>query len=1222
MRQIYPYIRWLGRTALVLYFVLAALVLGVRYWVLPNIDTWRPYLEQQLSGALGSPVTLGKVSASWSGLNPSLQVEQLAVNNAQGRQVFSLPQVSAQLHWMGLLSGQIRLLGLEATGLVLDIRRATDGRIWLMGQPLEADDTQTPDTPHPFAQWLLAQQYIALDHATLRWRDEMRDGRPLVLDDVTLQFMKAGQGYQASLTLNAPAAVAGSLSLSADIQYEDQTLEITDPDAWSGRLYTRMTQLQPQAWAPWIDIPQHLKHGEVSGHWWIDVQPGQSPVITADVHINEGRWQLDDLESHYIQAGDVQLYAGGPWSAIKAIFESLGVEQSRPTPAREGDEVQWRLRADQLHLSMPDAFEAPLSFERVALDGAFQLDAAQRFVVPVRQAHVVSEAMDLVLQGRWQQGDAGTAGMADFKGRFNRASLNRIGAHLPKSVDPDAREWLSYGLMSGQLLSADIVLAGALDHFPFGEAPDQGRFQIAGRFEDTDIDYAPADADGPGWPRLVGVNGLVMLDRVDLRLYAESAQVSPAEEAVIALTDVKARIPNIESDAVLTVQGASVAPAPAYLALAHHSPLGGLLDNALDLAQADGQWRVPLKLRVPLLNTDDTTVQGQIFFDGGQVVLDPDVPPLQQVSGHLNFSDTGLDTDNLKATFLGGPLAARGGIGGERKGLTLDGRITADALAAFVDLEGMKRLSGVIDYAGTVRRLPTRRYAMAVQSTLQGLSADFPAPVGKSAQQQRTLRAEWVPLDGGSARLDVNLANDIRLRLLRRLAPDAQAYFDAVAIGVGQTPLLPARGLSVDARYPEIDADIWMDIVDEFDRSLSGRESARTTGARKLPLLPSLRQLRAQAGQIKVYGVDLEKATLTASYQPASQWRIDISATETAGTLFWKEANGEQREAVEGNFERLALGRTTTQANEASDADATAKPVDTDAGLEHFDIPELKLEVRNFTLYGRPLGQLIVAGVNTSGANQWVLNRLSIKNESGQLDGTGLWKLSGPDRGLSLDAEVKVADLGGLLDRLGMVDAVSGGDGTVTGKIRWRNMPWRFSRQDISGQLQIDLRKGRFSSVSSRSAKILELLSFQSMQRLLTFDLNPNGMFREGFPFDSFGGTLAIERGVMTTNNYRVEGPVGNISLGGDVNLVDETLNLQAMVVPNLDMSGAALAGIAINPIVGVGAFLTQWLLKAPLSRAMTLHYQVTGKWDDPRLQEVTDKRSAGNGNTEKAAGE
>ena len=59
------------------------------------------------------------------------------------------------------------------------------------------------------------------------------------------------------------------------------------------------------------------------------------------------------------------------------------------------------------------------------------------------------------------------------------------------------------------------------------------------------------------------------------------------------------------------------------------------------------------------------------------------------------------------------------------------------------------------------------------------------------------------------------------------------------------------------------------------------------------------------------------------------------------------------------------------------------------------------------------------------------------------------------------------------------------------------------------------------------------------------------------------------------------------------------------MVVPNLDMSGASVAAGIINPIVGVGAFLTQWLLKAPLSKAMTVHYDVSGTWADPQLREL-----------------
>src|SRR5690606_32005623 len=132
------------------------------------------------------------------------------------------------------------------------------------------------------------------------------------------------------------------------------------------------------------------------------------------------------------------------------------------------------------------------------------------------------------------------------------------------------------------------------------------------------------------------------------------------------------------------------------------------------------------------------------------------------------------------------------------------------------------------------------------------------------------------------------------------------------------------------------------------------------------------------------------------------------------------------------------------------------------------------------------------------------------------------------------------------------------------------------------------------STVNSRSARLLELLSLQSLQRIATFQFNPGSVFKEGFPFDSLTGTLHLNSGVLTTSDYRVVGPVGTINIGGDVNLVDETLRLQATVLPNLDMSGASIAaGIAINPVVGLGAFLTQWLLRAPLAKAMRVQYEV-----------------------------
>ena len=973
-----------------------------------------------------------------------------------------------------------------------------------------------------------------------------------------------------------------------------------------------MSDVRPQAWVPWIDFPQYLSSGKMAGQWWVDFKAGAPPLVVSQVTIDAGVFDFDAAAASHARAGRVSLDARGRWPAFKATFEAAGTPQQRPVPVDPDDEVQWQLQVEDLELQLPDMFMQPLLFDKVALDLATKADAQHRFSVLFSRAHIVSPALDLVAKGHWRQTDPHTSGVIDMQGVLSRARLSQIGPHLPITVDPDAREWLSRGLPEGELRDARVVLSGELDHFPFGESPDKGLFRIAGRFDNTRIDYAPPVAPGEStWPALTAARGVVALDKVDLRLFADEAIVTPEPGRPITLTRVKARIPDIENNAILTVQGDSEGQAEAYLGLARTSPLGGLLDNALAQSSAEGRWSVPLRLRVPLMDTDATTVQGEIHFDGGAVVIDPDVPPLSSVRGHLSFSDTGLDSQTLTATFLGGPLSLKGGIGGDRKGLGLQGRLEAEALAEFVDLKGMRRLSGALGYQGTIQRLPTRRYTMAFQSDLKGLGADFPAPAGKAADQALPLRVDWTPgTDAHSARLEVSLGNDARVRLQRRPAKDSQAWFDAVGVGIRQAPLVPARGVSVEARYPFIDADLWQTIVDEFDEPLNKTASvprpAQRSGQARLPLLPSLRQLRVQADRLVVHGLDLEQATLSLSQSVPGQWRADINSIQTAGVLRWNEARAGQSGSIEARFERLALGASDdTEADEVSPT-TPESAADRAARFEGFDIPALNLEARQFTLYGRPMGELSVRGINTAKGQVWTLESLTMRNEAAHLSGSGVWRLDGDNRGLTLDAKVEVADLGRLLDRMGHKGAVSGGSGSIAGKVVWGNMPWQFERSDISGALEVDLRKGRFSSVNSRSAKVLELLSFQSMQRILTFDLSPEGMFREGYPFDALGGSLRIERGVMSTNNFTIEGPVGLISLGGDVNLVNETLGLQAMVAPNLDMSGAALASLVINPIVGVGAFLTQWLLKAPLSRAMTLHYQVSGKLDDPKLKEVS----------------
>jgi uncharacterized protein YhdP len=183
---------------------------------------------------------------------------------------------------------------------------------------------------------------------------------------------------------------------------------------------------------------------------------------------------------------------------------------------------------------------------------------------------------------------------------------------------------------------------------------------------------------------------------------------------------------------------------------------------------------------------------------------------------------------------------------------------------------------------------------------------------------------------------------------------------------------------------------------------------------------------------------------------------------------------------------------------------------------------------------------------------------------------------------------------------------MSGGEGTLKGQFQWRNLPWTRAKSDLSGKLQIGLDKGRFQQLGSHTAKLLEFLSLQSITRLTKLDRGLAGLPKDGFPFDQLRGALDMDRGKVKVRDYKVIGPVGTILLEGSTDIVDESLDMQAVIVPNLDVSGAALAaGIAVNPLIGLGAFVTQWLLKAPLARSMTVRYRISGSWDDPKIVEV-----------------
>jgi uncharacterized protein YhdP len=154
--------RILGWATLALYFLFAAALLALRYWILPKVAEYRGAIEQSASKALGQRITIGSIEADWQGLRPELLLGNVTVFDHDGRAALTLPAVEATVAWTSALIGSPRFYSLVFDRPRLEIRRDESGKFYVAGIELRA--TQGGDGG--IAQWVLSQREIVIRDAT------------------------------------------------------------------------------------------------------------------------------------------------------------------------------------------------------------------------------------------------------------------------------------------------------------------------------------------------------------------------------------------------------------------------------------------------------------------------------------------------------------------------------------------------------------------------------------------------------------------------------------------------------------------------------------------------------------------------------------------------------------------------------------------------------------------------------------------------------------------------------------------------------------------------------------------------------------------------------------------------------------------------------------------------------------------------------------------------
>ena len=903
----------------------------------------------------------------------------------------------------------------------------------------------------------------------------------------------------------------------------------------------------------------------------------------------------------------------------------------------------------QGYLDLPGVFEEPrVLLDKLSMDTQWTW-TGQNIDVQMRDIAFAGADAAGTAQASWRSGttrtgahDPDSLGVLDLKGVLTRGNGSRIHRYLPLVLADPIRHYVRDAVVQGDVSDVKFLVKGPVDDIPFADA-SKGDFKISAKVKNGTFAYVPRTIqpkEAAPWPMISDITAELVFNRAALDVNGVVAKVAGLPGMQVVKAD--ARIPNLMNSATVDVHARLKGPLNEALGFVNSSPLGSMTGNVLAKTVASGPADYGLHLTLPLNNIDKTKVQGSVTLTGNDAQFSPETPQLSRLKGLVTFTESGFTVPSAQARMLGGDVRFEGGMKPAARtqapGIVPEsdvifraqGTVTAEGIRLAKDLGLASRLgqsaAGSTAYNAT---LGFRRGVaeVVVTSNLQGMALSLPAPLNKTAEALLPLRFENTLLRETLApglklqdQLLFSAGNVVAVQYVRDIST-AQARVLRGSIAVGLDPSesapLPEAGVAANIKLDNFNVDAWEKIFSStVGSSPAAVSAAATVAAQQVQgYLPN--QIAIRAKELLVSGRKLNNLVIGGT-RDGPTWRANLDATELNGYLEFRQPGSTNAGRIFARLSRLNLGQSTVS------------DVENILDGQPASIPALDVVVDDMELRGKKLGRIEIDAVNRAGsattndssAREWRLNKFNVIMPEAVLTATGNWiAINSPTSGVGpraqrpaaerrrtvMNFKLDIADSGLLLKRFGMADVVRRGKGKMEGQVAWVGSPLGLDYPSMNGQFNVNIESGQFLKADPGLAKLLGVLSLQSLPRRLTLDFTD--VFSEGFAFDFVRGDVGINQGVASTNNLQMKGVNAAVLMDGSADISRETQDLKVVVVPEINAGTASLIATVINPAIGLGTFLAQYFLRRPLMEAATQEFHIDGSWADPKITKVERRR-------------
>jgi uncharacterized protein (TIGR02099 family) len=1201
-----------------------ALMVAVARALLPYANHASGWVESLVSRTIDRTVTSEHVDGHWRAFGPEFYIDGLSIQGPDGQSA-RFDRASVRIDLYGALLGRRSLVTVTVFGANMQVRRAVDGRLHVAGVELKQQvdlswliqrgrlelaggQLAFNDEISGLAVALDRVDLAVADGAALRVQGVLRD-----TDDATVELIYRGNLLNA---LSSDGRLYVAMNGVNNAFLDALPLPVSLP-TWRGQmnaqLWLETVDGQPADLAANVRLESALGAGRISatGNWrptlqgWdgvvaittrnatgqvsptaqlqvrktdeqlglaldrIDLEPllGFLPSLPGQGELpwrpNSSRLggQLIDLQLLWQQAedGGLDLLQG------QGRLESFLLAGIAPSiPDIDGIEVDLiyggntlaaSIRGDAPILHYPRVFPQSLLLGELELDARLTHGDGSPWRFQIDHASTLLANAEVSLHGQLRGTENGV--FADLRYGLINGDASFMADVLPMGIMPEPlTRWLLGSVTSGLVSEASGILHGPLSAFPFRE--NQGLFEINAQLNDARLKFRPE------WPAIDDLGARLRFRNSGMLITADRGVSAGMRlrQASADIADFRQPWLRVQADA----SGTDIA-AQRYL---RASPLLEQRGDVLQTMGLEAQTDLQLALEVPLRrDLGEIAVQGEVAIADGRLTLAAMPWPIEQINGQVVFDREGValrkGTARLQERAFTAEFQAR------KQHFELQAQGSAEPARLLKDLlpdsDLLDSVSGETAVDVRVRRVSEDGLVLLVESPLEGVAVDLPAPMRKAAAQSEHLTLRW-PL--GDALEDITIAAGERLRLRSRQLQDGREW--ALRFGSEWPELGGKTGITVSGEIQLLDADGWL--------SRQTNDASRQTEAEFQSLALDVAELRLQQRRFNDLAVSVAR--------DERYWQIGLDSEALAGRLRLPAAGS--ADVLVADLQRLHWP--------AKDESLPQREMPSPRGSR--ELPSLQVVADDLRFGPYTLGEFRLEAFPD--INGYRIERLETRRKGTDIIASGHWYRGARARSV-FEVRLTAGDLGQLLSDFGYANLVRGGQTRLAGVAEWPGAPWEVSLANLQGRLDVDVGQGQIVEVEPGAGRVLGLLSLQALPRRLALDFTD--FFGEGFSFDAMAGRFEFSEGLAETDELAISALSADIFISGSTNLLNKTYDQTVVVVPRMSNALPVVGALAGGAAGAAALWVLQEAFQAPMGQLARARYSVTGPWQEPQVQLV-----------------